>query len=548
MIARAMRVPTRDVRRTLCCALAAAACVTLAPAHPASAERRHFAARRCAEPFEDAIAFVPLQGYPFQALPSADGCWIYVSLLSENLDYSPDGIAVLRRERDRVSLVRLVPTDLQPTGMVLTHDGALLVEANGDSVLFLDTARMQSGEGDAVLGKISDGTGAGSVYVNCTRDDGWLFVSDEYAQSITVIDLVRARRGGFRPDAIVGKIPVGRAPIALTFSPDERFLYTTSQLAGKDWGWSAVCFPEGVTPPPPAPTNPAGAVIVIDVERAKWDPSNAVVARAPAACNPVRLALSREGDVAFVTARGSNALLAFATDRLVADSTQAPFASVPVGTAPVGVAVGRARGREVVVVANSNRFFSTGAETLSVIDADRVAAGARAVIGHIPAGEFPRELHVLDDRRELVVTNFLSETIEFVDLERLSLGRGRRWSGPQGAASAGAPAEGTDLNDDGGAALEPGPAADAARVLPNPFRDRVELGFSLPTAGLVRVEVFDVDGRCVRAESAVYLPAGSERVTWDGRDNDGRRAPSGSYLIRVAGRGFELHRRVVLLD
>src|SRR5262249_36058375 len=156
------------------------------------------------------------------------------------------------------------------------------------------------------------GTGAGSVYVNCTRDDGWLFVSDESARTITVIDLLRARSRGFGPDAIVGKIPVGRAPIALTFSPDERFLYTTSQLAGKDWGWSAACFPEGVTPRPPAPTNPAGAVIVIDVDRAKRDPSNAVVARVPAGCNPVRLVLSRDGDVAFVTARGSDALLAFA--------------------------------------------------------------------------------------------------------------------------------------------------------------------------------------------------------------------------------------------
>jgi flagellar hook assembly protein FlgD len=85
-------------------------------------------------------------------------------------------------------------------------------------------------------------------------------------------------------------------------------------------------------------------------------------------------------------------------------------------------------------------------------------------------------------------------------------------------------------------------------VLPNPFRDRVEIGFSLPTAGLVRVEVFDVQGRCVRTEPEVYLPAGNERVTWDGRGNDGTREPRGSYSIRVAGRGFEIHRRVVLLD
>src|SRR5262245_52972002 len=159
MMMRAMRDRTRDVRRTLCCALAAAACAALAPAHPAAAAPPPSAHGRCAGSFADAIVFMPLHGYPFQALPSADGCWIYVSFLDPD-SASLDGIAVLRRERDRVSLVRVVHTDPQPTGMVLTHDGALLVVANGDHVLFLDTARMQSGAGGAVLGRISDGTGA----------------------------------------------------------------------------------------------------------------------------------------------------------------------------------------------------------------------------------------------------------------------------------------------------------------------------------------------------------------------------------------------------
>src|SRR5262249_23527375 len=150
-------------------AFVAAGCMALAPAPPAAAASPPFAPGRRDGSFADAVVTMPLPGYPFQALPSADGRRIYVSILSPDLNVAPDGIAVLRRERHRVSLVRVVPTDVQPTGMVLTHDGALLVEANGDSVLFLDTARMQSGEGDAILGKISDGTGSGSIYVHCTR-------------------------------------------------------------------------------------------------------------------------------------------------------------------------------------------------------------------------------------------------------------------------------------------------------------------------------------------------------------------------------------------
>ena len=260
---------------------------------------------------------------------------------------------------------------------------------------------------------------AGSVYLNCTRDDRTLFVSDEYAQAITVIDLERARANGYKADAIVGKIPVGRAPVALTFSPDERTLFTTSQAAPKSWGWPAECVPEGDDPMQTTPAEPRGAVIVVDVERARRDPSNAVVARVPAGCHPVRLVLSEAGDVAFVTARKSNALLAFDTAKLRGDSTAASIGSVPVGSAPVGVTVARAGGRQVVVVANSNRFASAGAESLTVIDARRIGEGAAATIGRIPAGRFPRELRAIDNGRTLVVTNFLSDSIQLVDLDRV---------------------------------------------------------------------------------------------------------------------------------
>jgi len=55
-----------------------------------------------------------------------------------------------------------------------------------------------------------------------TSDDKFLFVSEEAASAVTVIDLDHARSARFGAGSIIGKIPVGRAPIALTFSPDER--------------------------------------------------------------------------------------------------------------------------------------------------------------------------------------------------------------------------------------------------------------------------------------------------------------------------------------
>jgi len=413
-----MSDPGRSVRRRRFLALTVAGLSVLASGQPAAAPRTA-ATGPCGGPLADPIVHVPMPGHPFQVQPSPDGCWFYVSINSAG-PRSLNGIAVLKRERGSASLVRVVPVEPEPAGMVLTRNGEMLIVSDGDAIVFLDTARMRSGKGDPILGYFSDGEDAGSVYLNCTRDDHWLFVSDEYAQAITVIDLERARSAGYRADAIVGRIPVGRAPVALTFSPDERYLFTTSQVAPKNWGWSAECAPEGEEPGKTTPGEPMGAVIVIDVERAKRDPSNAVVSRVPAGCHPLRLVISEGGDMAFVTARKTNALLAFDTAKLPMDSTHAGIGSVPVGPAPVGVAVARAGGREIVVVANSNRFASAGVESLTVVDAGRIRDGAAAVVGRIPAGKFPRELRVIDGGRTLVVTNFLSDDVQLVDLQRLS--------------------------------------------------------------------------------------------------------------------------------
>ncbi|HEY1753758.1 MAG TPA: hypothetical protein VGG72_00065 [Bryobacteraceae bacterium] len=190
---------------------------------------------------------IALPSNPFTAVPSHDGCWVFVSLTGRA------GIAVLKRSGGAVELARVAPLTSAPTGIVLTHDGKLLIAAADNAVVFLDVQRLTSGVGDPVLGSFSDGPNSESIYANVTADDKLLFVSEERAQSITVIDLERARATGFKADAIKGKIPTGLAPIALTFSPDGKWLYTTSQLALPAWGWPAACKPEG---------SPAGSPIV----------------------------------------------------------------------------------------------------------------------------------------------------------------------------------------------------------------------------------------------------------------------------------------------
>jgi DNA-binding beta-propeller fold protein YncE len=101
------------------------------------------------------------------------------------------------------------------------------------------------------------------------------------------------------------------------------------------------------------------------------------------------------------------------------DTAAALVARIPVGTAPVGIAV-TPDGRRVLVT-NSNRFAfdANDRQSVSVIDAARVGEGAAAKVGEIPAGAFPRELRLHPDGRTVVLTNFASQTVQLVDLARL---------------------------------------------------------------------------------------------------------------------------------
>jgi len=387
-------------------------------------------AARCDQAAANPVAVIELPGNPFQAIPSADGCHVFISLVGPVEPGDPrrppqpgapkGGVAVVSRVGGEPSLTSVVTLEGSPYGMVLTHDGGLLIVTSDDRVAFIDQARLVAGSADAILGYLNDAPMAGRMYANITLDDHWLFLSDESAQSISVVDLRRARASGFDRSAVVGQIPVGRAPIALTFSADQRYLYTTSQVAPTALGWPPAC-----TPPPSelarqGSSYAQGAILVIDVARATRDPKNAVIGAVPAGCNPVRLVTSPSSDIAYVSARTDNMVLAFDTTKLLADPAHALIGQVPVGDAPVGMAVFDNGTR--LAVTNSNRFGdSNAAQSLTIIDTGKIHTGREAIQGSVPAGVFPRELRVTQNQQTLLLTNFGSKTLAVIDLARLPL-------------------------------------------------------------------------------------------------------------------------------
>ena len=96
--------------------------------------------------------------------------------------------------------------------------------------------------------------------------------------------------------------------------------------------------------------------------------------------------------------------------------------------------------------------------------------------------------------------------------------------------------------------LETGlPAAPVLRGnYPNPFNPSTRIVFDLPAAGRATLDVFDVGGRLVRRLVEAELPGGRQEVLWEGRDDQGRDAPSGIYLYRLVTAEGALVGRMIL--
>jgi hypothetical protein len=83
--------------------------------------------------------------------------------------------------------------------------------------------------------------------------------------------------------------------------------------------------------------------------------------------------------------------------------------------------------------------------------------------------------------------------------------------------------------------------------LPNPFAPRTVIAFDLPSPGPVQLWVFGPDGRRVATLIDEELPRGPRLLVWDGKDDEGRPVPSGTYFYRlVTPNGAETRRLTVV--
>jgi len=82
---------------------------------------------------------------------------------------------------------------------------------------------------------------------------------------------------------------------------------------------------------------------------------------------------------------------------------------------------------------------------------------------------------------------------------------------------------------------------------PNPFNPVTRLTYTLPQAGPVRMEIFNVAGQKVRTLVDRVEPAGRHILTWSGRNDDGVEVSSGIYFCRFQAGDLRTVRKMVLL-
>jgi DNA-binding beta-propeller fold protein YncE len=333
-------------------------------------------------------------GKPFAVTVLAGGRYAVASLAS------PQGALELIAIRPRALIpVRTVslPAGLGGAfGMAITHDGQLLLVTTETATAVVSIAALEDGARNPVEGVLTD-AGVGQIEVAVTPDDHYAFVSDEDSGGLSVFNLALARERGFGARGVaVGIIKLANGPVGIAISPNGELVYVTTFGA----------------------YGPHGKLWVINARAAERGAGqSAILGHIYAGCQPVRVVLSPDGSLAWVTPLQSDVVLAFQTSRVLSDPAIALRAVVRVGAEPVGLVL--LNGGQLLVVGDSDRYGIPGGSAISLVSAADALAGRPAVLGSLPAGQFPRDLSYDAAAGVLLVPNFLSDDVELLSLPTL---------------------------------------------------------------------------------------------------------------------------------
>ena len=85
------------------------------------------------------------------------------------------------------------------------------------------------------------------------------------------------------------------------------------------------------------------------------------------------------------------------------------------------------------------------------------------------------------------------------------------------------------------------------KAYPNPFNTSVNLEWTVPVAGDVKVEIIDIKGRVIKEIYSGKSHPGKFNAVWDGKDGEDEPMPSGIYIFRMKAENAEDSQKIHLI-
>ena len=104
----------------------------------------------------------------------------------------------------------------------------------------------------------------------------------------------------------------------------------------------------------------------------------------------------------------------------------------------------------------------------------------------------------------------------------------------------------TDVEDETGEEVFPTEFA-LSDNYPNPFNPETKIGYFVPRACQVRLEVFNLLGQKIRILVNERQTVGNREVSWDGKNEAGEQVASGVYFYKLQAEAFVQTKKMVLI-
>jgi DNA-binding beta-propeller fold protein YncE len=307
-------------------------------------------------------------------------------------------LGVLQTSRPVPRLIRSIPLP-EAFGVALTQDQKYLLVAGQSGLTVFRVSDLEHGLSTPVGTLTSPGDGH-AVQVAVSSDGKYAFVTLQSSGRVAVFSLRRALKSGFGPADLKGLIPVAARPTGIAASPDGHYVYVASGLAT------------------PASASGQGSLTVIDTLRAERAPASSVVRVVKAGCGPARIAISKDSRYIWVTAGGSNALLAYSAIKLLTNPRHALIARVAVGELPLGLVFFDHGNR--LLVADSNRDQLTGrAADVALVNVPNALRGKPALLGTVGSGAGAGQVALYPGGKTLLVADTGSGQIQVIKVTGL---------------------------------------------------------------------------------------------------------------------------------